>query len=54
LPVLVMTAGWQNEAVDLLSVTTRLGADRSLSKARLIDELLPTVASITAAPDPSG
>ncbi|HLI11843.1 MAG TPA: response regulator [Alphaproteobacteria bacterium] len=46
LPVLVITGGWANKGVDLLSVVKSLGADRALSKARLRTELLPAVSSL--------
>ncbi len=48
LPVLVITGGWSNSGVDLLSVAERLGATRSLPKSSLAADLLPVIEAMIA------
>lgn len=43
LPVLAITAGLQDDALDLLDLARKLGADRTLSKSRIATQLAATV-----------
>jgi CheY-like chemotaxis protein len=49
IPVLVVSAGWKDRAIDLLSMAKKLGADRTLSKWEVRAALLPTVADMLSA-----
>lgn len=42
-PVIVVTGGWGNAEVDLLSVAVRLGANLAIPKAGIGSQLLPAV-----------
>jgi len=48
LPVLVVTGGWRGDNLDLLSMAFKLGADRTLSKAKIVKELEGVVAAMIA------
>lgn len=47
-PILVMSGGWRDTGVDLLSIAKRLGANRILRKEDVRDALLGTVADMLA------
>lgn len=48
IPVLVVSAGWKDHAIDLLSMAKKLGADRTLSKRQIRTGLLATVSEMLA------
>ena len=49
LPVLVVTGGWRDKTLDLITIAEGLGADRAISKAQIRTDLVRTVAEMLQA-----